>query len=254
MSKAYDHMEFDYLEITLLDLGFHPRIQHLIMQCVKTPSLFIMINGVPKGHINPSRGLRQGDSLFPYLFLLCTEGLVNLLQQAAHSHILEGIKVCQTALSINYLLFIDDILIFCKVDSQSSHKLMDILNTYARALGQCINKEKTSMVFSHNVEESTKHDISGLQGVKGTHQYEQYLRLPPSQVDPKIQKESFLETKIQTLEAPSNLERETTLTRGKEVTLKVVALAIHMYTISCFKLPSTLFMNLESIMTKFWWG
>lgn len=95
MSKAYDRVEWDYIEGTLLALGFHPRIKHLKMQCVTSTSFSIIINGVPKGYIISSRGLRQGDSLSPYPFLLCTKGLLSLLQRAAHNRILRGIKVCR---------------------------------------------------------------------------------------------------------------------------------------------------------------
>lgn len=91
---------------------------------------------------------------------------MSLLQQVAHNHILGGIKVCRKAPSINHLLFIDDSLIFCKANNQSSHKLLDILDQYAKASGQYINKEKTTMVFSHNVEESAKHDILDLWGAR----------------------------------------------------------------------------------------
>lgn len=60
-------------------MGFEAKWIQIIMLCVKSVSFYVLINGEPKGLFTPTRGIRQGDPLSPYMFLLCTEGLISFL-------------------------------------------------------------------------------------------------------------------------------------------------------------------------------
>ena len=82
ISKAYGRVEWVWLEKVMEKLGFANRFRDLIMRCVSTVTYSIKINGTPRGHITPSRGIRQEDPLSPYLFLLCAEGLSALIQSS----------------------------------------------------------------------------------------------------------------------------------------------------------------------------
>lgn len=117
------------------------------MDCVSSGTFSILINGVPKGHIVPSRGLRQGDPLSPYLFLLCTDGLICLLSKASLKGQISGIKVCKGAPSINHLLFADNNIIFYKASVDTTKQVQLLLSNYEAALGQFVNAKKANMVF-----------------------------------------------------------------------------------------------------------
>ena len=83
MSKAYDRVEWIFLQKILLKMGFQESWVSLIMQCVTTVSYLILVNGEPQGFIHPTRALWQGDPLSPFLFLFCAERLNALLSKAA---------------------------------------------------------------------------------------------------------------------------------------------------------------------------
>ena len=80
MSKAYGRVEWIFLESLMLKMGFNVRWTGLIMECVRSISYSILVNGEPRGNIISTRGIRQGDPLSPYLFLLVSVGLNGLLQ------------------------------------------------------------------------------------------------------------------------------------------------------------------------------
>ena len=113
MSKAYDRVEWVFLEGMMKQMGFDARWIALIMECITMVSYSIPINGEPTNIIQPSRGLRQGGPLSPYLFLICSEGLHGLLQKEADVGHICGVSICKKGPRLTHLFFADDRLVFC---------------------------------------------------------------------------------------------------------------------------------------------
>lgn len=124
ISKAYDQVEWDFLRQIMLKLGIKTRWVHLARETVTTASYSVLINGEPKSFVTPSRGIRQGDPLSSYLFLLCAEGLSSLIKKAVASQNLHGILSCTNGVCISHLLFMNDSFIFCQATLKECQYLL----------------------------------------------------------------------------------------------------------------------------------
>ena len=134
-------------------LGFSEKWISLMMLCVSIISYSILINGVPTGFIKSTRGIRQGDPLSPFLFLLCTEGLHGLLTQLALRGDIHGFSLSRRSPSLTHLLFAYDSLLFCRSNAEECHKVMEVLQVYEMGSRQQINKAKTIVFFSKSTSE-----------------------------------------------------------------------------------------------------
>ena len=94
MSKAYDRVEWVFLEKIIKKLGFDDKWIAFISTCIRSVSFSVMVNGEPHGLFHPNRGLRQGDPLSPYLFLLCAEGLHSLIKQVENYGAIRRVSLC----------------------------------------------------------------------------------------------------------------------------------------------------------------
>ncbi len=120
------------------------------MECVSSATYSVLVNGEPTGYIKPSRGLKQGDPLSPYLFLICAEGLSALIRKAEHDRLIHEVAISRGGPHISHLFFADDSIIFCRASNFDCEALHNLLLLYEKASGQKINGEKTALFFSKN--------------------------------------------------------------------------------------------------------
>jgi hypothetical protein len=156
MSKAYDRVEWQFLREMMLRLGFHRRWVDLVMKCVTSVKYRIRVNGELSEEFIPERGLRQGDPISPYLFLLCAEGFSSLLAKAEEEGKIRGVHVCRNAPSVSHLLFADDSLILCRATEEEATNLKELLQIYKECSGQVINADKSAVLFSPNTGDTQR--------------------------------------------------------------------------------------------------
>ena len=252
VSKAYDRVEWSFLKGIMSKLGLPECWIDRVMSCVTSTSFSVRINGKAYGNIRPSCGLRQGDPLSPYLFLLCAEGFFSMLAKAQEEGRHHGVAVCRRAPCISHLLFADDSLIFCKVSQEEVQVILDVLQTYAASSGQCINFEKSFFYFSSNTTRGDRERIKKTMGVKEVERFESYLGLPTLVGCAKYQTFSFLKDRV--WKKIQGWKGQLLSRVGKEILIKVVAQSIPTYTMGVFQLPVKLYDELNALCARFWWG
>jgi hypothetical protein len=167
MSKTYDRVDWHFLVAVIRRMGFDQKWCDLIMQCISSVHFAILLNGHPIDIFKPTRGIRQGDPISPYLFIIGAEVLSSLLSQASNSGWLTGVPSSPKGPRLNHLFFPDDNLLFCKATSSDWGRLSQLLEYYEKASGQLLNKEKTSIFFSRNTSQVDRECIDQLSGIRG---------------------------------------------------------------------------------------
>lgn len=129
--KAYDRVDWTFLENTLHKMGFSHRWVQWIMSSVTMVKYSFKFNGNLLEAFSPTRGLRQRDSLSPFLFLFVDDGLSTLLKHEVDQNRIFPIKVCRQALGIYHLLFADDTLRFSRASEVEAACVRNVLSKYA---------------------------------------------------------------------------------------------------------------------------
>jgi len=99
--KAYDSIRWSFLLDMLHRMGFHSKWIKWVKGCLESATVSVLVNGSPAEEFRPSRGLRQGDPLAPFLFLIVVEGLDGLVRNALKENMLN--VVCYSLLMTPFL-------------------------------------------------------------------------------------------------------------------------------------------------------
>ena len=235
-----------------MKLGFCREWIDLMLLCVKSVRFNVLVNDELIGPIVPQRGLRQGDPLSPYLFILCAEGLSSLISRSEAVGSLHGCKVSRGAPIVSHLFFADDAYLFFRATMEECRRVKEILQCYQKAFGQAVNFNKSAASFSTCVGAEIRALLCGELGVKGVVDDGSYLGMPASVGRKK--KALFAYVKDRVWAKIQNWKNRPLSKAGKEILLKTVLQAMPNYVMSLFKLPSDTCDELEKIFNGYWWG
>ncbi|XP_074266809.1 uncharacterized protein LOC141590096 [Silene latifolia] len=164
LKKAYDSVNWDFLEQMLTYLNFPPFFIHLIMECTRSASYSLVLNGESFRHFKGAKGLRQGDPLSPLLFTIAMEYLSRILAYTTATFPFKFHPLC-SPLRLSHLMFADDLLLFCKGDVKSIMVILRFFSTFSHASGLQMNPTKTNAFFN-GVPSDVKHEILQISGVQ----------------------------------------------------------------------------------------
>lgn len=178
MSKAYNRVNWKFLELIMRYLGFHECWVPFVLKCILLVSYSILLNGNVVGFFKSKCGLKQGDLLSPYLFLLCTEGLSTILRKRVADCALQRVKVSKHGPEILHLFLAYDSLLFFKTTIEDCDTILECLKVYENASTQKVNLFNSGVLFNPNSQLNVKEGIQNKLHIRIATIYDKHLGLP----------------------------------------------------------------------------
>lgn len=147
MEKAYDRLDWGFLQDTLLKLGIQDHLIKLIMACTSLTEMKVLWNGEESAPFHPSRGVRQGDPLSPYLFILCMERLGHRILQEVQRGKWKGLRFNKQSPTISHLFFADDLILFGEASGEQIQVMRDIMVNFCKVSAWLSQKLSSPKMF-----------------------------------------------------------------------------------------------------------
>ncbi|WZY72848.1 hypothetical protein YC2023_005088 [Brassica napus] len=249
LRKAFDTVRWDFILASLRALAVPERFVNLIYQCLSTASFSVSINGATGGFFQSTRGIRQGDPLSPYLFVMAMECLSRLLLSRYEDGTI-GYHPRTENLKISHLMFADDVMIFFDGSSNSLHGISECLDDFASWSGLQMNAAKTE-IFSAGLNQNETIAIARY-GFSSGNLPIRYLGLPLMSRKLKISEYALLVTKITGCFQAWSVKLLSFA--GRLQLLKTVIFGLINFWVSAFMLPNGCISSIEALCTRFLWS
>jgi len=251
--KAYDSVDWGYLDAVMCKMGFPVLWRKWIKECVSTTTASVLVNGSLTDEFPLQRGLRQGDPLSPFLFLLATEGLNVMMKSMVAHNLFNGFGVgSKNSVVVSHLQFADDTLLLGDKSWANVRALRAVMSLFAAMSSLKVNFH-TILLVSVNISDSWLYETSFILNCRVGKVSFVYLGLSIGG-DPR--RLMFWEPVVDTIKSRLSGWKSHFLSfRGRLVLLKSVLTSLHVYALSFFKAPSGILSSLESIFkNSIFWG
>ncbi|XP_048634085.1 uncharacterized protein LOC125608168 [Brassica napus] len=246
IAKAFDTLSWDFLFSCLRELNqFLARLR----ACICTTSFMVGYNGMVNGYFKGRRGLRQGDPLSPYLFVIAINCLSHMLNKAAAQSRMGFHAKCRK-IKLTHLSFADDLLIFTDGSIESVQCVLQVLRDFEYRSGLAMSNQKTSF-FVSGLSEDEVNRIQVSTGMScGTLPF-RYLGVP---LNSKKLSLSGCDTLLQQIKAKfSSWSVKTLSFSGRLLLIKTVISGITTFWCSAFILPKACIEKINSMCSTFLW-
>ncbi|XP_042965908.1 uncharacterized protein LOC122299590 [Carya illinoinensis] len=252
IAKAYDSLDWDFLLHVMTSFGFSTRFCELIRQCISTPWFSMVMNGSAKGFFPSGRGLRQGDPLSPYLFILVQETLSRLIKHNFEMEKIAPYSHPRGTPLISHLFYADDIVVFANGGRASLQAISDVFALYESWWGKVVSKEKSSIFFPKYVNSVRKRNILQLTSFSEGLFPVKYLGVPLFSGRLKV---SYFEDLMNRIRDRLEGWQNRLLSAGARLLLlRHVVSSIPVHLLSVLHTPKKVVSSLNRIMSNFFWG
>ena len=233
----------------LIRANFPPDIRDIIMSCVSMVSTSILFNGEALEPIFPSRGIRQGNPLSPYLFILYMDFLGQLVEKKCNAKLWYSVKASQSGLAFSHLMFVDDIMLFAKADRVNCSTIRDVLDYFCGLFGQTVSESKSRVYASPNVDRDTRESLCNILGFASTSALGKYLGLLLKHPGSSSQDYNFILDRVK--QKHSVWKANMLSLVGHSVLIQASSAAILSYIMQCSDLPGRILESLDKVNRKF---
>jgi hypothetical protein len=231
--------------------GFCSKWKDWIQACVFSGSMSVLVNGSPSEEINIQRGLKQGDPLAPFLFLLVAEGLGGIMKRAVEMWRFNGFRVGNNDLVVSHLQYADDTLCIGEASVANLWSLKAILRGFEMCSGLKINFWKSSLI-GVNVSQDFLRVASAFLNCRTCALPFKYLGLP---VGTNPRRASTWEPLLVSLRKRLGLWANKYVSLGGHIVLlNSVLNSIPIFYLSYMKIPVHVWKQVRRIQREFLWG
>ena len=250
--KAYNSIDWGYLDSVMESMSFPVLWRKWIRECVGTAKASVLVNGSPTDEFHLHRGLRQGDPLSSFLFLIAAEGLHILMKVMADNHLFTGYSVGMVnPVVVSHLRFVDDTLLLGHKSWANVRALRGTLVIFKSMSGLKVNFNK-SLLVGINISDSWLNEAASVLGCKVGKVPFIYLGLP---IGGNPQRLSFWDPIMHRIKSRLSGWNSWFLSfGGRLILLKSVLTSLSVYAFSFFKVPSGIISYIESLLNNFFWG
>ena len=250
--KAYDRIEWSFVRQILIHFGFPDNITRIIMSCISTTSTSLLFNGGKLDQFLPSRGIRQGDPLFPFLFLLCMEYLGGLIEQKCDDGEWTKVKASCGGPGFSHVFFADDLLLFAKANNKNCEAISNVLEEFCAMSVQKVSKAKSRVFFSPNVSSRNMQSICTKLGFFSTNSLGKYLGFPIMHKNRSHSEFNFLMEKVQ--ERLAGWKTRLFSPASRLVLIKAAMTPMPEYIMQCAIISAKVCNVVDKLCRDFLWG
>ncbi|GJV71332.1 RNA-directed DNA polymerase, eukaryota, reverse transcriptase zinc-binding domain protein [Tanacetum coccineum] len=248
--KAFDSVKWDYLIDTLRAFGFGQKCCSWINGCFETATGSVLVNGSPISKFQFHRGLKQGDPISPFIFILIMETLHLSFKRVIKANLFKGISI-NASFSISHLFYADDVVFIGEWNSSNIKTVAKVLNCFYLASGLKINFHK-SKLMGVGVNSNEVESVANLVGCSTFSSPFKYLGVIVGDNMSRLKPWEDVISKVSN--RLSNWKLKTLSIGGRLTLIKSVISSIPLYHMSIFKAPMGVLNKLESIRRNFFNG